>query len=609
MASARPQPAPRRPGRRACGTGRRRADRAAGTGSTGAPGLARRPPRPRRRSARRRRRRAARPARPTARPSRSSPAVTSRPSTVGPSPASSVPSPRRRSSSPVPTADDAATTPRCRRRRPAGRCGRGAVGRGVAELAQQVDELLHVADEVAARELLVVEHVVERPRPPPTRGPARRSRRSGARVSGSPSAALVGVELGGQRVEALGPRRAIAAVGNHGAGSGAGAAVLVGEHEASPASGAGSRSSSSPALERLGDEQVALVVEAHQPLAPVGERPAVEVAPAPRAAAAPGRSCRASDPVRPCDPALAARASSRSRRSAAPQRPAGGGRDRGSRRPGASAARTIGSRRPPLASGRGTAATLAVARRGLGRRRWRRSVRGRRRPGAGSPGLFGAYGVGQLDRARRPRAARRSRRRRASGPCRCAVSDLQPVRAPPLRCDDGEHGDPPVPPLPSTPDARRPGAGRGSAVLDRRRPTAAARRLALARRLDAASRYSADVAALAHAPRPAARRGSGGAARAAPRAARRRRSAWYCAKRQVRAAGGPRPAGSAAPGWRPCCRSAGTATVRRKRAARRERRRPGRTVTNGDHSTTAWPMVVDAAPAGPAGELRVLARA
>ena len=30
--------------------------------------------------------------------------------------------------------------------------------------------------------------------------------------------------------------------------------------------------------------------------------------------------------------------------------------------------------------------------------------------------------------------------------------------------------------------------------------------------------------------------------------------------------------------------------------------------TNGDHSTMAWPTVVDAAPPGPAGELRVLAR-
>ena len=35
------------------------------------------------------------------------------------------------------------------------------VGRDVGDLAQQVDRLLHVADEVAAGHLLVVEHVGE----------------------------------------------------------------------------------------------------------------------------------------------------------------------------------------------------------------------------------------------------------------------------------------------------------------------------------------------------------------------------------------------------------------------------------------------------------------
>ena len=56
--------------------------------------------------------------------------------------------------------DDAATTPRMSRSaaRP-GRLGRGRLGGQLADLAQQVDELLHVAHEVAAGDLLVLDHL------------------------------------------------------------------------------------------------------------------------------------------------------------------------------------------------------------------------------------------------------------------------------------------------------------------------------------------------------------------------------------------------------------------------------------------------------------------
>ena len=65
---------------------------------------------------------------------------------------------------------EAATTPRLQ--------SRGGFPRGVArvriggdgrDLPQQVDALLHVADEVAAGHLVVVEHVGERVTAPPTR--------------------------------------------------------------------------------------------------------------------------------------------------------------------------------------------------------------------------------------------------------------------------------------------------------------------------------------------------------------------------------------------------------------------------------------------------------
>ena len=114
-------------------------------------------------------------------------------------------SPRRGST--VDATDDAATTPRSRARRPPGRAARrGGRRRGAAsaDLAQQVDQLLDVAHEVAAGEVLVVEHLVELlarrpgvgerdeagigsrastgarrgPRPPGARPPAARSRRT-----------------------------------------------------------------------------------------------------------------------------------------------------------------------------------------------------------------------------------------------------------------------------------------------------------------------------------------------------------------------------------------------------------------------------------------------
>ena len=74
--------------------------------------------------------------------------------------------------------------------------GAGVVG-GVADLAQQIDQLLDVAHEVAAREVLVVEHVLERlPRRPGVG--QREERRVGRPGQRQPAGLFVGVQLDGQ---------------------------------------------------------------------------------------------------------------------------------------------------------------------------------------------------------------------------------------------------------------------------------------------------------------------------------------------------------------------------------------------------------------------------
>ena len=154
--------------------------------------------------------------------------------------------PRRRPSS---SAELAATTPR--NSASAAWRARAAVAadrRDVADLAQQVDELLHVADEVAAGELLVLEHVVEVARPPPTRGRGARSPGSGGRVGGRPASSSSAVSSSASRSRRWNRSRTVE-LGNHGSGGRLAAAVLVGEARtrARPATAA-SRSSRTPGV-------------------------------------------------------------------------------------------------------------------------------------------------------------------------------------------------------------------------------------------------------------------------------------------------------------------------------------------------------------------------
>ena len=202
---------PRRPGRRGCGRGRHRADRAAGSGDqprrasfttaaasasvrTTTPSGGRAPgspyglpfsmvtgqrPRPDRRPPGRSRRRCRRCRRLRCR--RSGPAV------------AGADGRRRGHHAPVDGVGG-----------PPGGGGGDPVGGGVAELAQEVDELLDGADEVAARELLVGQDVVE----VVARGPRVGQREEGGighAGRGEAEAALVGVQLDGQLGQALGP--------------------------------------------------------------------------------------------------------------------------------------------------------------------------------------------------------------------------------------------------------------------------------------------------------------------------------------------------------------------------------------------------------------------
>ena len=234
------------------------------------------------------------------------------------------------------------------------------------------------------------------------------------------------------------------------------------------------------------------MVDAGQHLAPLGERPAVEVAPG---LEQPQHAVEAAGQRLGARPDLAAHVVqlAPARRSGLAARPAGGGRGRGSRAPGGSA----------TAAPRSSAALGAVGRRRPHRRRRRRPPAGpgaaRRPPGAGRPGCWAAYGRGQLDRAR----ARSGGSSKSSAPSvsRLAVGVDAPQPARRRPCGRRPTARPAAGrPRSTTSPGHAAGPGR-----TRRAPGAGGRRRRSPLGLHAAARYSLDVAPLAARPRASSR--------------------------------------------------------------------------------------------------------
>ena len=305
------------------------------------------------------------------------------------------------------------TTPRCRASAACRARGRGGRHRrDVADLAQQVDELLDVADEVAARERPRPRARASRPSPAAQAWARATKPASGGRVGGRPARLLVGVELVGQRARGRANRSRDRRRREPRRGRRSAAAVLVGEaRDAGRPATAASRSSNTPAWHRLGDQQVGTRGRSGPARSPrVGERPAVEVAPGleqPQhpveaagqrlgAALAPGGAGRRAR-ARPARPAPA---------------PAGARRGRGSRRPGGASAaadgRVVGRRRRRRVGLVGGAAPVERGPARSASATWCWKAR-----------LFGVYGSGSSTVPDGRGRLGRSRRRRACAAC-CA---------------------------------------------------------------------------------------------------------------------------------------------------------------------------------------------
>ena len=379
------------------------------------------------------------------------------------------------------------------------------------------------------------------------------------------------------------------------------AAVLVGEARREPGQRRRVEVVEQARLDALGDQQVALVEDPHQPLAPRRERPAVEVAPGLEQlqdlVEAAGQRLGAA-----LDLALAGR---RPRaRSASAWRAA----RRCASRSGQSATGWARSRARSASAAASPACSPVDGRAAAARAPVR--VDGRSRSASATscwkPRSSGAYGTG---RSTVPTTSGRSGE----------VVAGQADDPPPL----GQHAQPDGAALAAgRPTARRarpaflpPGRRMTSPGLQpaqrRRRP--APRRAGRGRRRRSAAlgvderagtrrcrraRSAASVAQLGE------RRLAAGQAGLEPH---HRLVGLELGEGQVQQVVGLVGRRSGAPGWRPCCRSAGTTSVSVKRAARRQggdlaeghERRP-------EHDGVA--VGVDAPAPGPAGELGVLAR-
>ena len=315
------------------------------------------------------------------------------------------------------------------------------------------------------------------------------------------------------------------------------------------------------------------MVDADEQLAPVGQRPVREEAPAARA----GRATRVEPAGQPSrcsmrDPPVEVGQLAARCRSACAGGPQVRGRGRGSRRPGASGAcggSAIGGSRRPVAGRRPVLqARLAGAARHLVLED--AVVRVERHRAASTV----ADPVGRLVEV----VARRAATTRRVG-----VDDPQPDRRPAVR--DRQHGEPVAADARSTSPGLSPRAAPSS--------TRAAAVGAPCGACSSARQQRAvlvDVAPLAACRRPRALGEQ--LLGATPRRSTSRTDrpvGLELGEGPVEQLGGPRRGRSGGPGWRPCCRSAGTTTRGRTRRLERQRRPPGRSRTNGDHSTMAWP--------------------
>jgi hypothetical protein len=164
-----------------------------------------------------------------------------------------------------------------RLRRLAGGPRRLGDGSHDAHLAHEIDEGLHVADEVPTREVLVAQDVAQRL----ARGPRvsqRREPRVGSSRRGEPRRLLVGLQLRGQPLELVpaGPHLARREPRRLGLPR---PAMLVGEARQQAGQGRRVEAVEQARRQRLRDQQVGLVVRAGQHLALRGEGPPLEVAP------------------------------------------------------------------------------------------------------------------------------------------------------------------------------------------------------------------------------------------------------------------------------------------------------------------------------------------